>query len=97
MERADEIARFVPKPFWYLGASVDCNGVPIQLNWKKSRSFERKVVLELQQKLAKGKTALVSSIVVKAKKKVRPLGLNTVNLLIFGSKNLGMRFVTLFF
>ena len=78
VDRADEIARFVPQPFWFLDASVDCNGVPIKLDWKKQRSFEKRTVMDTVKALSKEKVASVVSVDLKKKKKIRPLGLNTV-------------------
>ncbi|CAG8644563.1 6436_t:CDS:10 [Cetraspora pellucida] len=97
VSRHDQIKSFSPEPFWTLSVSVAKQGAngeqcgsEIHLSWEKARVFDKHVATTIQSMVRKCKEAKVISISSEKKTKGRPHALNTVELLKFGSSNLGI-------
>ncbi len=88
--RQDEINSFQSEPFWFIAAVADCNQVPIELTWSRGRLFSKNAVLAMKGQIGGEKSALCVSVASKRKKKPRPTGLNTVELLRVASRRFGI-------
>ncbi len=103
VDRNDEIKSFTPEPFWTLDIVVDIKGHNVPLEWNRGRIFDEdaanmflKTVM-CWQKEGKGTSASGSTshltctnIIKSEKKKIRPLPINTVNMLKLASQSLGI-------
>jgi DNA topoisomerase-3 len=94
VSRHDEIARFVPQPFWHVVATLGCGGVQVRAEWRRGRVFDRAAAADafhqLQRHAGKAGAAVVQSVRNIRLKKGRPLPLNTVELLKAASRQLRM-------
>ena len=92
VQRHLEIMRHVPEPYWVLEATfVDAeSGVNFSPTWKRSRLFDEQASRVFLQLVNEAKEFCVVSIDTKEEKRVRPNGLNTVEMLKAASAGLGM-------
>ncbi|CAG8786696.1 12434_t:CDS:2, partial [Acaulospora morrowiae] len=90
------IQSFSPEAYWTLSVTV-CKQEPsgsygqeMKLNWARFRVFDKQVAILFQDMVKGYKEAKVVSVISEKKTKARPHALNTVELLKFGSSNLGI-------
>ncbi|RIB03211.1 DNA topoisomerase [Gigaspora rosea] len=97
VSRHDQIKSFSPESFWTLSVSVAKQGTngeqcgpEIHLHWGRVKVFDKHVATIFQNMVRGNKEAKVVSISFDKHTKNRPHALNTVELLKFGSSNLGI-------
>ncbi|CAJ0877769.1 5906_t:CDS:10 [Entrophospora sp. SA101] len=91
VSRHDQIQHFIPEKYWTLSLTISKDNANISLKWKRSRIFDRKIAnLFLKMIEENSKDIKVTAITSEIKTKYRPVALNTVELLKFGSSNLGI-------
>lgn len=93
VQRHLEIMRHVPEPFWVLEPTLDAPNLAegeLVARWKRTRLFDEEVARALFKIVNDAGTFLVCSLDVKSELRVRPGGLNTVEMLKAASAGLGM-------
>jgi len=92
VERHLEIIRHVPEPYWVLDVAIsrDDDGDDVVLAWSRSRIFDELAARVFLQLVHDAVRLRVVAIDVKEEKRVRPSGLNTVEMLKTASAGLGM-------
>ncbi|XP_065332165.1 DNA topoisomerase 3-beta-1 [Cloeon dipterum] len=91
VQRHDEIQTFKPEPYWVLQVTVQTSeGKEVVLDWERVRCFEKEIATMFLMQVKEFKEAKVTSVSMKEKAKVRPLALNTVELMRVASSGLGM-------
>jgi DNA topoisomerase-3 len=96
--RHDEIQSFIPEPFWTIDLSVEVPipGLPnprkLSLNWQRGRLFDQNITEMFLSMIQSSASTTITCYDVKTKetRKTRPQPLNTVELLKFASKHLGI-------
>ncbi|KAL1358200.1 DNA topoisomerase 3-beta isoform X1 [Arachis hypogaea] len=89
VQRYLQINTFKPEKFWSLHPYILFQGYEIQLEWQRSRLFDKTVAMMFQKLVAEDGFLEVTEISEKQETKGRPVGLNTVNLLKVASSALG--------
>ncbi|MED6197065.1 hypothetical protein PIB30_053243 [Stylosanthes scabra] len=89
VQRYLQINTFKPEKFWSLHPYIIFQGYEIQLEWRRSRLFDKTVAMMFQKLVAEDGYLEVTEISEKQETKGRPVGLNTVNLLKVASSALG--------
>ncbi|XP_017778586.1 PREDICTED: DNA topoisomerase 3-beta-1 isoform X2 [Nicrophorus vespilloides] len=91
VQRHDQIQTFKSEPYWIVQVNVKTSdGQDINLDWQRVRSFDKEVANLFLNICKSEKTAKVLSVISKEKSKVRPVALNTVELMRVASSGLGM-------
>lgn len=97
VDRHLEILRFQPQDYWKLDATIrhrDSTPVSpllLQLQWSRGRVFNQQTVEVIGEEVRGGRASLrVERVSTKEERKVRPAGLNTVEMLKMASRGLGM-------
>jgi len=93
VERHDLIQSFKPEKFWKICPSLSVSdGRVLEPEWERGRVFDQAVATTFLQLLkgGKGAKAEVKSVSRKKESRVRPVPLNTVEMLKLASKQLGM-------
>jgi len=93
VERHLEIIRHTPEQYWVLDAAIqsdDANEGDRVLTWTRSRLFEELAARVFLQIVKDARRLRVVAIDIKDEKRVRPTGLNTVEMLKAASSGLGM-------
>eukprot|EP00796_Vickermania_ingenoplastis_P008249 gene8249-5770_t len=90
VQRHDEILNFKPENFWRLVPVANRQGINLQFDWDRGRVFDEPMARLLHQKVSKSKTSKVIQVQVSKDSRVRPLALNTVEMMKIASKTLGM-------
>lgn len=92
VQRRDLINSFMPEKYYTISATILKDSQNLTLNWSRCRVFEIQVANCFHQLILNKKplTALVIDIASKNSRKVRPLPLNTVNMLKLASTILGI-------
>jgi DNA topoisomerase-3 len=93
VQRHDEIQTFISEPYWKLVLQVKNDSASAQAikgDWKRGRTFDKKIGLMFLDTMKKFSSAKVISVKEKMKAQVRPLPLNTVALLRAASSGLGL-------
>eukprot|EP00249_Psilotum_nudum_P012211 c23652_g1_i1 orf=91-2673(+) len=90
VERHIQITTFSSEPFWVIHPHVNKGGHRLQLVWQRGRVFDHGVATMFHKLVVDMKSLKVIDISRKEERKVRPMGLNTVNMLKVASSALGM-------
>jgi DNA topoisomerase-3 len=90
VERHDLIRAFVPEPFWRLEVAVEHANVRIALDWDRGRIFSRDMALVFHDFVRAAPTAALVSCTTTPTRRVRPIPLNTVEMLKIASRQLGI-------
>ncbi|TXG72933.1 hypothetical protein EZV62_001512 [Acer yangbiense] len=89
LKRNLQITSFKPEKFWTLRPYIIQNGYELQLEWERRKLFDLDAALVFQKLVMQDGILQVTDISEKQESKVRPSGLNTVNLLKVASSALG--------
>ncbi|KAK9177834.1 hypothetical protein WN943_027023 [Citrus x changshan-huyou] len=84
-----QITSFKPEKFWTLHPYLVQNGYELKLEWERQKLFDFDVATMFQKLVMQDRILEVIDISEKQESKVRPSGLNTVNLLKVASSALG--------
>lgn len=90
VQRHDEILNFKPENFWRLVPVANRQGINLQFEWERGRLFDECMARFLLQNLNKNKTGKVVHVSISKESRVRPLALNTVEMMKIASRMLGM-------
>uniref|UniRef100_A0A1B6EGG0 DNA topoisomerase n=1 Tax=Clastoptera arizonana TaxID=38151 RepID=A0A1B6EGG0_9HEMI len=95
VQRHDEIQTFKPELYWYIQVSLELDPTKsekeVTLEWGRVRCFDKDVALMILNRVrAHGPKPIVKKSSTTTKTKVRPLALNTVELMRVASSGLGM-------
>ncbi|KAL8120955.1 hypothetical protein AgCh_017940 [Apium graveolens] len=89
VQRYLQINTFKPEKFWAVHPYIVHNGYELKLEWERNRLFDADVAEMFRALIVDDGLVEVTSISEKQETKVRPSGLNTVNLLKVASSSLG--------
>lgn len=89
VQRHLQITTFKPEKFWSVCPYIMQNGYELNLDWERGKLFDCDVTAMFQKRVMEDGIAEVTEISEKQENKVRPSGLNTVNLLKVASSALG--------
>ncbi|KAL9411416.1 hypothetical protein AB3S75_045083 [Citrus x aurantiifolia] len=89
VQRYLQITSFKPEKFWTLHPYLVQNGYELKLEWERQKLFDFDVATMFQKLVMQDGILEVIDISEKQESKVRPSGLNTVNLLKVASSALG--------
>lgn len=89
VQRYLQITSFKPEKFWTLHPYLVQNGYELKLEWERQKLFDFDVATMFQKLVMQDGILEVIDISEKQESKVRPCGLNTVNLLKVASSALG--------
>ncbi|KAJ4827020.1 hypothetical protein Tsubulata_033804 [Turnera subulata] len=89
VQRYFQINTFKPEKFWTLHPHILVSGYELQLDWERHKLFDLDVAMMFQKLVVQDGILEVSDVSEKQENKVRPSGLNTVNLLKVASSALG--------
>ncbi|KAK1591975.1 hypothetical protein Q3G72_016967 [Acer saccharum] len=89
VQRYLQITSFKPEKFWTLQPYIIQNGYELQLEWERRKLFDLDAAMVFQKLVMQDGILQVTDISEKQESKVRPSGLNTVNLLKVASSALG--------
>ncbi|KAJ0093735.1 hypothetical protein Patl1_26152 [Pistacia atlantica] len=89
VQRYLQITSFKPEKFWALHPYIIQNGYEIKLEWERHKLFDLDVAMMFQKLVTQDGILEVIDTSEKQESKVRPYGLNTVNLLKVASSALG--------
>ncbi|KDO52839.1 hypothetical protein CISIN_1g0452171mg, partial [Citrus sinensis] len=89
VQRYLQITSFKPEKFWTLHPYLVQNGYELKLEWERQKLFDFDVATMFQKLVMQDRILEVIDISEKQESKVRPCGLNTVNLLKVASSALG--------
>lgn len=92
VDRHDKIHSFKPEPYWVLNVVVRSpkNETQISLEWDRGREFNQSAAKQYLNLVKSQKYAKIVSISKKDQAKVRPIALNTVELMKVSSAGLGI-------
>ncbi|CAM6081712.1 unnamed protein product [Calypogeia fissa] len=90
VERHIHITTFSPEPFWVVRPHVNKGGHQLQLEWDRTRVFDREVGTMFQKMVMDAGSLKVTDVSKKEERKVRPSGLNTVEMLKVASSALNI-------
>jgi DNA topoisomerase-3 len=90
VERHDLIRAFVPEPFWFLDVAVEHANQRIALSWDRARIFSRDMALVFHDLVRATPTAALLACTTTPTRRVRPIPLNTVEMLKIASRQLGI-------
>ncbi|KAK1389826.1 DNA topoisomerase [Heracleum sosnowskyi] len=89
VQRYLQINTFKPEKFWAVHPYIIYNGYELKLEWERNRLFDADVAEMFRGLIVDDGLIEVTGISEKQETKVRPSGLNTVNLLKVASSSLG--------
>ncbi|TNJ30689.1 DNA topoisomerase III [Giardia muris] len=91
VERHDEITRFRPKPYYELLGSIYIGGETHKVRWLNSRADSSSALEKRMSAINEaGKKCRITTVNTSTQKKVRPLPMNTVEMLKQASTRLGL-------
>ena len=90
VQRHLEIIRHIPEPFWVLEASLQSTDGEIFASWQRSKLFDEEAARAFLRLVTEAGAFQVANIETKEERRVRPGGLNTVEMLKAASAGLGM-------
>lgn len=88
--RHDLIRAFVPEPYWLIDVAVEHAEQRIALTWDRGRLFSREMALVFHDLVRAAPTASLVACTTTPTRRVRPIPLNTVDMLKIASRQLGI-------
>ncbi|BBM98000.1 DNA topoisomerase III [Marchantia polymorpha subsp. ruderalis] len=90
VDRHIRITTFTPEPFWVVRPHGSKSGQQLMFEWDRGRVFDREVGVMFQKMVIDAGSLKVTAVSKKEERKVRPNGLNTVDMLKVASSALNM-------